>query len=70
MMLGQSITKFLIDLSRSEGVELTAVLPCTANEEVSRLKQQIMLEGHSYVTEPCTERRDSRALGFGFVSWK
>lgn len=69
-MLGQSITKFVMDLGRVEGVRFTAILPCTANKEVAALKEQLMLQGYGFRTEPCTERRDSRAPGLSYTSWQ
>jgi hypothetical protein len=69
-MLGQSITKFVMDLGRSEGVRFHVLLPCTANKEVEDLKHEIMLQGHGFRTEGCTERRDSRARGLDYTTWK
>lgn len=69
-MLGQSITKFVMDLGKGEGVRFNVLLPCTANREVEQLKREIMLQGYGFRTEACTERRDKRARGFDFTTWK
>lgn len=69
-MLGQSITKFMLDLGKNESIRFNVLLPCTANKEVEELKQEIMLQGHGFRTEACTKRRDSTARGFGYTTWK
>lgn len=69
-MLGQSITKFVLDLGRSEEVRFKAILPCTANREVEEMKQQLMLQGHGFRTELCGEGRDTPAKGLSYTTWQ
>lgn len=72
-MMGQSITKFVIDLARSEEVRFRAQLPCTVNPEVEALKIELMKAGHGYSTGPCRpqlyrETRESQAGGVAYTT--
>lgn len=68
MMLGQSITKFMLDLGQSEGVRFTAILPCTNNREVEELKHQLMLQGYGFKTEYCLPGGDNQAPGWKYTN--
>ncbi len=69
-MLGQSITKFMLDLGKSEEVRFKAILPCTANREVEEMKQELMLQGHGFRTEICGSGRDAPAKGMSYTTWQ
>lgn len=69
-MLGQSITKFLIDLGNSEHVRYKVILPCTMNSEVQAMKRSLLNAGFSYRTEPCTsDRFDAFETGVGYSDY-
>ncbi len=69
-MLGQSITKFVLDLGRSEEVRFKAILPCTLNKEVEAFKEQLMMQGYGFRTELCAEGRDAPARGMTYTTWQ
>lgn len=70
-MLGQSITKFLIDLAALERVRYKVILPCTMNEEVRAMKLRLMSAGIGYRSEPCnSDRYDEFEIGVGYTEYQ
>jgi hypothetical protein len=53
MMMAQSLTKFVIALGDSEHVHFTTLIPCVENEEVDRLKNDLMEHGLRWETDNC-----------------
>lgn len=73
MMLGQSVTKFLLDLGKAEGIRFKAILPCTNNVEVEAAKTELMLQGYGFRTDACLPIRDDpkyRAPGWKYTTWQ
>ncbi|MEM9054496.1 MAG: hypothetical protein AAGB16_04145 [Pseudomonadota bacterium] len=70
-ILAQSITLFLIDLSRQENVGFTHILPCNRSAEVEAEWQALMLSGKKVITDDCTayDHEDDQQ-GFGIASWR
>lgn len=70
-ILAQSISLFLIELSASEGVPLTHVLPCTNNARVEEERLAIVLTGRRVVTDDCRQyNKSERSRGFGLPTWR
>ncbi len=73
MMLGQSVTKFLLDLSQTEGVRFKAILPCTKNVEVEAAKTELMRQGYGFRTDACLPILDDpahQARGWKYTTWQ
>ncbi|MAK61528.1 MAG: hypothetical protein CMK09_11150 [Ponticaulis sp.] len=70
-MLGQSITRFLMDLNAAEGAGFKVILPCTMNDEVREMKIRLMASGFGYRSEPCSpERFDDFEQGWAYTDYQ
>jgi hypothetical protein len=53
MMMGQSLTKFVIALSDSERVPVTTIVPCLDTPQIQAIKLDLLQRGLPYRTDDC-----------------
>jgi len=70
-ILAQSISYFLADLSDSEGVGFTQILPCGGGEAVSEMWTTAMHKGLRVISDSCGPyMKTDSSDGFGLSTWK
>lgn len=70
MMMGQSLTKFVIGLSDAEHVRFITRLPCINNVEILAIKEDLQAHGMLWETDECSQYPDRYKPGMTYTSGK
>ena len=70
MMMGQSLTKFVIAASESEHVRFITRLPCIDNVEMLVVKADLQAHGMMWETDECSQYQNQYLPGISYTSGK